>query len=225
VQDRPQLVTFDFYTALVDCQATIVPALRSALGETFDAAALGREWRAKQLEWTQLSNSLARARIPFRECTRLALVNVLARHRIAVGGSDVEALVDAWDRLVPWPEAAAAVATIKARGYAIAILSNGDEAMLRSGAAAFDVAFDYVFASDHAGRYKPHPDMYALPTTRAGIAPRDILHVAGSGNDVLGAKLAGLRCAWSNRAGEPPTDAAVHADVELRDLSGLLALL
>lgn len=220
-----RLVTFDFYTALVDYQATIVPALRRALGAAADATLLARAWRAKQLEWTQLSNSLSRARIPFRECTRLALVHVLARHRIDVTEPDVEALVAAWDRLAPWPEAAATVATIRARGYAVAILSNGDEAMLRSGAAAFDVAFDHVFASDQAGCYKPHPAMYALPASRAGITARDVLHVAGSGNDVLGAKLAGLRCVWSNRAGEPPADAAVRADAELGDLSGLLALL
>jgi 2-haloacid dehalogenase len=222
---RPQLVTFDFYTALVDCHATIVPALRRTLSEAVDAADLGREWRTKQLEWTQLSNSLGRDRIPFRECTQLALRHVLARHRIRAGESDIGILVAAWDCLSPWPEAVATLRTLKARGYSIAILSNGDEAMLRSGAAAFDVAFDHVFASDQAGHYKPHPSMYALPTTRAGIATRDVLHVAGSGNDVLGAKLAGLRCAWSNRPGEPPADARGLADHEVRDLSGLLAIL
>jgi len=136
-----RLVTFDFYTALVDYQATIVPALRCTLGEAVDAAGLARAWRAKQLEWAQLSNSLSRARIPFRECTRLALVHVLARQHIELADSDVDGLVGAWNRLAPWPEAPATIAAIKARGYAIAILSNGDEAMLRSGAKAFDVAF------------------------------------------------------------------------------------
>jgi FMN phosphatase YigB (HAD superfamily) len=67
--------------------------------------------------------------------------------------------------------------------------------------------------------------MYALPTTHAGIEARQLLHVAGSGNDVLGAKLAGLQCVWSNRTGEPPANASVRADHELRDLSGLLAIL
>jgi 2-haloacid dehalogenase len=220
-----RLVTFDFYTALVDCQATIVPALRRTLHEPVDVDALGRAWRAKQLEWAQLSNSLGRGRIPFRQCTRPALRHVLARHRIEARESDVDALVAAWDRLRPWPEAAAVLGTIKALGYAIAILSNGDEAMLRSGAEAFDVTFDDVFASDQAGHYKPHPSMYALPATRARVAAREVLHVAGSGNDVLGAKLAGLRCVWSNRFGEPPADAAVRADDEFRDLSGLLAIL
>ena len=225
MHERPRLVTFDFYTALVDCQATIVPALRGALGETVDAEALAREWRAKQLEWAQLSNSLCRGRIPFRECTRRALRHVLARHRIGAGEGEIGTLVAAWDRMRPWPEAAATLGTIKARGYAIAILSNGDEAMLRSGAAAFDVAFDHIFASEQAGHYKPHPRMYALPAMRTGIAGHAVLHVAGSGNDVLGARLAGLRCIWSNRTGEPPADASVRADHELRDLTELLAIL
>ena len=221
---RPRLVTFDFYTALVDYRATIAPLLSRVLGDAADAA-LAPQWRAKQLEWAQLSNSLGRDRIPFRACTRLALVHVLARRHIALRERDIDGLVAAWDRLAPWPEAPATLAAIKARGYAIAILSNGDEAMLRSGAAAFHVAFDAVLASDYAGHYKPHPSMYALPTTRLGVPARDVLHVAGSGNDVLGAKRAGLRCAWSNRSGEPPADPAVRADDEFADLSALLALL
>lgn len=225
VPHPPRLVTFDFYTALVDYEATIIPALQRVFGDTLDASAVARAWRSKQLEWTQWSNSLARGRIPFRECTRRALVHVLARHGIAVRGFILHDLVAAWDRLVPWPEAASTLAAVKSRGYATAVLSNGDEAMLESGACVFDVAFDHILASDRAGYYKPHPAVYALPTSELGIAASDVLHVAGSGVDAMGAKLAGLRCAWSNRAGDPPTDADVPADAEFRDLSGLVAML
>ena len=97
--------------------------------------------------------------------------------------------------------------------------------MLRAGLRAFDVDFDDVFASDAAGVYKPHPAMYALPVEALGCAPDDILHVAGSAIDALGAKLARLRCAWSNRAGDPPMLPDPLADHELRDLSGLLDIL
>ena len=117
------------------------------------------------------------------------------------------------------------LATIKARGYAIGVLSNGDEAMLRTGAAVFGTPFDHILASDHAGHYKPHPSVYALPAARLGIAAHDVLHVAGSATDAMGATLAGLSCAWSNRAGDPPADAAVRSDYELRDLTGLLEIL
>lgn len=220
-----RLVTFDFYTALVDYEATVVPALAALLDGKGDAADVARAWRAKQLEWALLSNSLSRGRIPFRECTRRALVHVLARLRIRPSDVDVARLVRLWDRPTPWPEASAALAEVKSRGYAIALLSNGDEAMLRTGAEAFGVEFEHILASDQAGFYKPHPGMYALPAVRLGMSLDDVLHVAGSGNDAMGARLAGLRCAWSNRKAEPPADESVRADYEIANLSGLMTIL
>lgn len=221
----PRIVTFDFYTALVDYERSLLPAVRAACGENVDATALTRAWRAKQLEWAQLSNSLQRGRIPFRECTRRALVYTFARVGRSLSPSEADALVAAWDSLAPWPEAAATLAEIGARGYPIAVMSNGDEAMLRAGAGSLGIAFDYFFASDRAGAYKPHPSMYALPAQTLGCAPADVLHVAGSGIDVMGAKLAGLRCAWSNRSNEPAMSPETPPDHELRDLAGLLDIL
>ena len=209
------------YSALVDFEGGLVPALRVACGRHADAHALVRAWRAKQLEYAQLSNSLARERIPFRTLTRRSLDYVLGRMSLALGEPARESLVAAWDRLPAWPEADATLQELAARGHTLAILSNGDEAMLRALARGFTGRFEHVFASDHAGHYKPHPSIYALPTQRLGIPPAEVLHVAGSGNDVLGAKLAGLRCAWSNRHGDRMLDPEVRPDWEIPDLGGL----
>ncbi|HYC36020.1 MAG TPA: haloacid dehalogenase type II [Usitatibacter sp.] len=214
------LVTFDMYSALVDIEAGLVPAVGVAC-RGVDATGFVRAWRAKQLEYAQLSNSLQRERIPFRVITRRSLDFVLARMKVALPEPARESLVAAWDRLPPWPEADAALNALAERGHTLAILSNGDESMLRALARGFTARFEHVFASDHAGHYKPHPSIYALPTGRLGIAPPEIVHVAGSGNDVLGAKLAGLKCAWSNRHGDPMLDPDVRADWEMKDLRGL----
>lgn len=221
----PRLVTFDFYTALVDYEGSLTPAVRALCESDADATALTRAWRAKQLEWAQLSNSLQRGRIPFRECTRRALAYTFARARVPLPDAGADRLVAAWDQLMPWPEAQATLAEIKARGYAIGVLSNGDEPMLRAGLRHFDVTFDHVFASDRAGVYKPHPALYALPQQALGCAAADVLHVAGSGVDAMGAKLAGLRCVWSNRAGEPAISPATPPDHEVRSLAGVLDIL
>lgn len=221
----PAAVTFDFYTALVDCQTSVAAVVREVCGDGVDAAAFARTWRAKQLEWAQLSNSLARGRIPFADCTRRALAYTCACTGAKLARDDVERLLEAWHRLKPWPEAQATLAKIKARGYRIAVMSNGDEAMLRAGVRCFDVAFDDIFSSEHAGVYKPHPAMYALPSRALGCAGVDVLHVAGSAIDAMGAKVAGLRCAWTNRGGDPPMLPDVLPDHEMRDLAGLLDIL
>lgn len=220
---RPRLVTLDVYTALFDYAGTLVPVVE-ACGWA-NAGSLVRQWRAKQLEYAQLTNSLPGGRLPFRLVTRRALDYVLARLAQRASDEEVERCMRAWDELRPWPEAEAALGELAARGYELGMLSNGDEDMLRALASRLRVRIDHVFASDRACAYKPHPAMYALPAIELGIAPDELLHVAGAGNDVLGAKLSGLRCAWSNRTGDVMIDPAVRPDYEVRDLAGLLQVL
>jgi 2-haloacid dehalogenase len=221
----PRLVTFDAYTALVDYEAGVVAAIRQVCGEGVDAQGLARAWRAKQLEYAQISNSLQRGRIPFRVLTHRSMDYVFARAGMALSIQQAEALEAAWDRLPPWPEAQATLAELRSRGYPLGLLSNGDEEMLRQLARSIGIEFDAILASDHAGHYKPHPAMYALPAQRLGLGASDVLHVAGSATDVLGARLAGLRCAWSNRNRDRMLDPDVRADHEMRDLAGLLEFL
>jgi len=218
---RPRLVTFDVYTALFDYEGSLVPVAEACGWDR--ATALVRQWRAKQLEYAQLTNSLPGGRLSFRLVTRRALDYVLARFGQAAMSADIERCMRAWDELRPWPEAPSALRELASRGYELGLLSNGDEDMLRALASRLEVRIDHVFASDRAGVYKPHPAIYALPMGELGIAADQLVHVAGSGNDVLGAKLAGLRCAWSNRGGDRMIDPAVRPDHEASDLAGLLA--
>jgi 2-haloacid dehalogenase len=130
----------------------------------------------------------------------------------------------AWQKLEWWPDVEEVLTTLKARGYLIGLLSNGDEAMLQALAARLPVACDHIFSSEEAGVYKPHPDIYALPLRRLGLTAEEVLHVAGSRIDAMGAKAAGLRCAWSNRQGDKVYDVAYSADYEFENLLGLLEI-
>ena len=154
----------------------------------------------------------------------MSLDYTLRRFGLAADVAQRAMLVEAWNRLRLWPEAPDVLAAVAARGYPIAVLSNGDEPMLRALLAHAGVAVPHVFAADQAGYYKPHPRVYALPLERLGLAPADVLHVAGSRTDVLGAKAAGLACAWSNRLHDVVLDPAYAPDHELADLTGLLSI-
>ena len=220
---RLRLITFDVYTALFDYEGTLIPLVESC--GVASAGALVRQWRAKQLEYAQLTNSLPGGRLSFRLVTRRALDYVLARAGERMSSRDLERCMAAWDHLRPWPEAERALSQLAERGFELGMLSNGDEDMLRALAARLAVRIDHVFASDRAGAYKPHSAIYALPAKELGIGTAEFVHVAGSGNDVLGAKLSGLRCAWSNRSGDLMIDPAVRPDYEARDLAALAEVL
>lgn len=223
---RPELVTFDVYMALLDIQGGMVPVFAQATGVSEEACgAMVATWRAKQMERAASSNSLELARTSFRQCTVLGLDYVCARYALEVTAQVRDQLVSAWDTLAPWPEADAALRAVKAKGYTIAILSNGDQSMLEALASQFTTPFDHVLSSESAGKYKPHPSMYALPRQRLGIAKKDTLHVAGSANDVLGAVAFGMDCIWSNRAAEVLVDPAYPPKHVISTLAQLPALL
>lgn len=198
---RVTLITFDAYAALVDYRASLLPVVEEipGLGED-DAADFLELWRSRQLAAAALSNALGRGRITFRECTALALDYALHRHNLALDGAARQNLIGAWYPLVPWPEANAVLGALKAKGFRLAILSNGDQDMLEALASEFEMSFDEILSSERCGVYKPHPSVYAMPREQLGVD--DYLHVAGSANDVIGACAAGVACYWSNRQGD-----------------------
>jgi 2-haloacid dehalogenase len=135
------------------------------------------------------------------------------------------ALAAAWDELEPWPEANAVLKAVHDGGHRIALLSNGDESMLRALAERLETPFDAIYSGETAGAYKPAPAIYRLPSDDLGLEPADILHVAGSATDVMGAKSAGLTCAWSNRRGDRLIDPTLGPDFTFPNLRGVLEVL
>lgn len=223
---KPKLVTFDVYMALLDIEGSLVPIVADRLNMPVDKATnFVRTWRAKQMERAATSNSLGKERTSFRDATGMALDYVAGRSSVDMLPETREALIKAWDELNPWPEANEAVGAVKAKGFMTAILSNGDQAMLEAVARNFSSGFDHILSSETAGKYKPHPAVYDLPSTVLGIEKKDVLHIAGSPNDVLGCIAAGVACVWSNRHGDILLDPAYPATAVLSDLSGVPDLL
>ncbi|MBW7886023.1 MAG: haloacid dehalogenase type II [Caldilineaceae bacterium] len=219
-----QIITFDVYTALFDIQGSLAPVVTAALGAV-DGPAFVNMWRRKQMEYVLISNALGQGRVAFSTITRRALDYTLAQTGATADEDRRRELTAAWLSLRPWPEAADVLTAVKARGYTIGLLSNGDSAMLHALLAALPPVVSHVFASEEAGHYKPHPAVYALPLQALRLAPTDLLHVAGSATDVMGTKAAGLPCLWSNRAGERVLDPALQPDYTFANLRGVLEIL
>jgi 2-haloacid dehalogenase len=222
-----KLVTYDVYMALLDIEGSLVPVVQQALNLDIDTATLFvRLWRAKQMERAASSNSLGKNRTTFRECSAMALDYCLGRHNLAPLPGTRHSLIFAWDTMNPWAEANTAIAAVKAKGCQTAILSNGDQDMLSAVARNFAPnTFDHILSSETAGHYKPHPAVYDLPTTVLGIAKDNVVHVAGSSNDVLGTIAAGIKCVWSNRHADRLLDPAYPPTHEVSNLAGVAELI
>jgi 2-haloacid dehalogenase len=212
---------FDAYGTLFDVHAAI-GRHRAAAGP--DADRLSEVWRTKQLEYTW-TLTLAGRYADFWTLTERALDFALARFP-AVDRALKPKLLDAYQALDAFPDAAAILRTLKGRGHPTAILSNGSPAMLASAvdAAGLRGDLDAVLSVDSVRMYKPRPEIYRLVTAHFAVQPADVMFVSSNRWDVMGATAFGFRAAWVNRGRMPDEYADLAPARVLSDLGGLADL-
>lgn len=124
----------------------------------------------------------------------------------------------AWQVL---PGVSGTLATLRARGLRLAVVSNFDARLHRVLAeCGLAAAVDRVLASTEVGWAKPAPEIFAHACDALGVNPADTLHVGDSlREDAVGARGAGLHAAWVGPAA-PAADGVAH----LPDITALPAL-
>jgi 2-haloacid dehalogenase len=198
-------LVFDAYGTLYDVQS-VAGATEAAFpghGEF-----ITQVWRLKQLEYTWLRSLMGRYE-DFGTVTRESLAYTLAALGLSADGALFDRLVQSYDRLVPYPDAAAALDALG--DFRLAILSNGSAEMLdaltrHSGLAG---RFEAVLSVDSKRAYKPDPRAYELVEERLGVRPNEVVFVSSNGFDVSGAKSFGFRVARIERV----TAAALKGDL------------
>ena len=106
----------------------------------------------------------------------------------------------------------------------VASLTNGNADLERIG---LHMHFAHRICARDVGAAKPDARIFLAAAGMLGVAPEHILHVGDDPElDVAGARDAGMRTAWINRAGHPwPGALGVAPDLDLRDLATLVAWL
>ncbi len=220
-------VTFDVYSALFDTVTGLTAALRDLFqrrGLDEDSAVVARAWRQKHMEYLLVVNSLERERVSNRRAIEAAAGTALRRLNPPVTPDEVRVLVGTWERLPPWPEAAEVLREVRRQPLILATLSNGDEGMLRTLLAALPVPFDTIISTE-GRKFKPHPSVYQKALERLRVRPDELLHVAGSATDAMGATAAGIPTVWVNRAGDSVIDPRLAPAHHIADLRGVLPLI
>lgn len=217
----PSAVVFDAYGTLLDPHAPMA-AQAARLGDRW--AALSAQWRAKQLEYTWVRSLTGPGHHEdFWLCTRDALEVVLATNGIA-DPALARALMDGYRTAPAFPEAAAALAALRGRGMATAVLSNGTPGMLAEALAASGLAplLDEVMSVEEAGVFKPDPRVYRLATRQFGCDAEELAFVSANAWDAQAAHAFGMHAIRVNRTGAPDEYGLRAAGVpEIRDLSAL----
>jgi len=205
-------LVFDAYGTLFDVHSVMRRCEACWPGK---GAALATAWRAKQLEYTW-QRSLMHAYKPFSEVTRDALEHCCEAMGLTLSSSQVEALMQEYQRLALFPD----VALQKLPGKK-AILSNGSPDMLNPLVKNSGLQFDAVLSVDELQVFKPAPEVYALAVKRLGVEPRRIGFVSSNCWDALGAKAFGFHVFWINRSGAPVDRLGPQPDAILKSLGDL----
>ena len=219
----PSAICFDAYGTLFDvysvgqCAEDLFPGMGSALA---------RMWRDKQVEYTRL-RSMGQRYETFWSITQDSLVYCGAALGLAMGKTEVNALMTQYASLSGFPEALETLKRLKAAGLKLAIHSNGDPDMLAKAVASSGMQgiFETVLSADTVKRYKIDASVYQLAPDYFGCAANDILFVSSNGWDICGASWFGFETFWVNRAGAPREQLGVIPNHEAQDLSVVADLL
>lgn len=187
---------------------------------------LGDLWRNRQFEYTWL-RTVAGEYEDFWKVTRDGLLYASEALKVPLTPRQVEKIMSGYLTLKAWPDAPAALETLKAEGLRLAFLSNFTPRMLRSAVASagLDDTFEQTISTDLVRTYKPDPRAYRLAIETLAV-PRDrILFVPFAGWDAAGAKWFGYETFWVNRLDTPPEVLGVKADGVGRNLDDLVAYL
>jgi 2-haloacid dehalogenase len=152
------------------------------------------------------------------------LVETLATYGRAVPPQPyVDMLVAYWQAPPLQPEVPEFLATVRAP---VCIVSNADHADILAALARHGIQVADVVTSQEVGCYKPHPRIFDMALERTGWRRARVLHVGDSlHSDVGGARAAGLRAGWVNRAHRIHDVGTHQPDHEFADLLGLRDLI
>ena len=208
-----------------DAFAILDPRPVAALAETLfpgKGPELSAAWRTRQFEYQWL-RTLSGHYADFRQATEDALVFTAKSLKLELTADKRARLMQAYLELEAWPDAPAALRSLKQAGIRLAFLSNFTATLLEAGIknAGLEGIFEHVLSADRVKAGKPDPRAYHLAVDAFKLDRGAILYAAFAGWDAAGAKWFGYPTFWVNRLGAPGEELGVTPDGMGHDLADL----
>jgi 2-haloacid dehalogenase len=225
-----KLIAFDAYGTLFD-----VYSMGQLAEEIFPShgQALALMWRDRQIEYTRLvtmsdpNPAGSKYYLPFWDLTIRSLRYVCKRMSLELSMADEKRLMDQYAKLTGFEDSLKVLKTIKDKGIATAILSNGSKEMLATvvDSNGLKPYLDKVVTIEDVRLFKTAPQAYALLLTAFSVQKEEILFVSSNAWDALAAKWFGFDVFWVNRLGHPYEEIGEKPNYEGNSLSKVLEVL
>lgn len=223
-------LTFDLFGTVVDWRTSVIEEasrLGRKKGVNADWARFADAWRAG---YKPIMNRVRRGELPWMNLDELhrLLLDPLLEEFAVPGVTEAEKvrLNRVWHRLGPWPESVAALARLR-RLFVVAVLSNGNMALLTNLSKRAGLAWDCILSAELARHYKPDREVYLMAADLLGLRPEQVMMVAAHKEDLRGAQATGFRTAFVQRpleygpAGRPDLEPDPSFDLVARDFNEL----
>lgn len=180
-------------------------------------------WRTRQFEYSWL-RVVTHDYADFWQCTDDALRFAAASLNVQLSAAQRERLMNAYLALPPWPDAPAALRTLRDADVRLGFLSNFTAVMLEASLRRSGLAdmFEHVLSTDRARTFKPDPRAYQLGVDTLRLPRDQIVFAAFAGWDAVGAKRFGYPTFWVNRMQAPPEELGVRPDASGHSLADLV---
>jgi len=201
--------------------ATLAEQLFPGQGEPLVGA-----WRTRQFEYTWLRTLMGRY-ANFWQVTAEALVFAASALKLDLTADRRHRLMQAYLEIKAWPDARAALESLRQAGLRLAFLSNLTAPMLDTAVrnSGLDGLFEPHLSTDRVAAFKPDPRAYQMGVEAFGLSRDQIAFSAFGGWDAAGARAFGYPTFWVNRVGTPVEQLGVSPDgigTDLHDLANFV---
>ncbi|KAI9658522.1 MAG: hypothetical protein M1831_003960 [Alyxoria varia] len=208
----PKALLFDVFGTVVDWRSSVTRFLSSKTNP--NSPLTDNQWEQFAAEWYEWYLTAAHDYIPGKsqwqkadELYRTALDELVLKWGIdqlwTKTQKDEIAMI--WHHLEPRPDSVEGIAQLNSISKTCT-LSDGNKSLLADLLTHGNLPFNQVLSAEDFGAYKPHPSVYQGAARRLGFEPGDCALVAAHLGDCEGAKRAGLKAIYIERAKEERWD-------------------
>ncbi len=216
--ENVKAIIFDAYGTLFDVNSA-AEKCKDKIGDKWEPFA--NFWRTTQLEYTWLRSLMGRHK-DFWQVTEDSLDKSMKAFNI--DSSMKNELLNLYKILSPYKEVSETLKALKEKKFKLAILSNGTPSLLNELVKSNNLEnlFDDIFSIEEVGVYKPNSKVYDIPVKKYKIEKNEVAFLSANTWDVSGGGNYGYQSIWVNRNNNIFDNLDFKANIEIKDLSGLL---
>lgn len=226
-------LAFDIQGTVLDYYTPVAAAVRQVAdtkGLALDVDGFVTEWRNGYHDVIDDVLAGRRAWVPTERVYADALDAIIDRHHLTdrLSRADRDHMTDAWAQMVPWPDSASALETMRKK-FVLATLSNSGMHTVGTMLKRVDLRFDFILTGELAHSFKPDAGVYRLVPQNLGVPVDTIMMIACHKYDLKAARDFGFRTGYIPRphelgpAGKADSTPEPYIDVMGGDLNDLAA--